>query len=838
MPITLPGSKPITRLLLLASVSLLALSVANAAEFNWTGNGGDTSWGNPGNWEDAATGNSVMTGPGGASAMDAAAADAVNFPTGPLPGVVEIGDGDIYIAGLRVDGSSNFTTPGTVPGTPRNLRVGTVFYMGADVTLTLSEYFGLVLAGQLSNPGTNSRLVLNDQSYFALDGGKISGLDIELNDRSELLIYSQNAMTGGGLLVRDDAKVTVYDEKGLTDVGIEMRGNAMVAMQSISGTWGATTLTFNGSEGGTGGTFQLDGNSTWVQGISSVNGNAGIIENGGAANTVLNVDTSNGDSIYGGTVRDGGGAGWLGLIKQGDGTLTLTGTNTHTGLTQINRGGVVVNGNSRTSAHYAALNGWIGGSGTVGNLFVINSATVKPGNSIGTLTVNGNFTMRNDGIYEVEVAGVPACGSTVGKSDLINASGNLVLENNASVRVVDTGGAYSAGSRYTIVQYGGTRTGSFASLTAPTISPFLEFRLDYGTGEVYLDVIRTAVSVETAAETENQKAVAGAVAALPDASAVYAGIASSSAGAARAGFDQLSGEVHSVAKVSLIEDARFIREAILARLEDGRDTGLWASSFGAQGSAAGDGNGTGIDRRVMGGLAGMDSMVGDWRIGLLGGYGRSSTTLANGNGSAGGETYQAAIYAGTDGGVLRLRGAFGYGMGQFDTTRSVNLPGLGQTLTARYGTTTLQGMGDVSLDLDWAEPFANIAHVRGGTGAVSETGGSAALSGTSDTVEQTFATLGLRVATTVEAGDASATLRGALAWRRTLGDTRQTSDLALAGAPGFTTASAASAADAALVEAGIDLGLSDAATLGVSYSGLFSPTSTEQSLKGALAIKF
>ena len=57
---------------------------------------------------------------------------------------------------------------------------------------------------------------------------------------------------------------------------------------------------------------------------------------------------------------------------------------------------LVVNGSLASTVTLDA-NSAIGGSGSIGGL-VSNGATLAPGNSIGTLTVTGNFS-QNGGIY-------------------------------------------------------------------------------------------------------------------------------------------------------------------------------------------------------------------------------------------------------------------------------------------------------------------------------------------------------------------------------------------------------------------------------------------------------
>ena len=62
--------------------------------------------------------------------------------------------------------------------------------------------------------------------------------------------------------------------------------------------------------------------------------------------------------------------------------------------------------------------GSLGGSGSVAGL-TANDATLAPGNSIGTLTVTGNF-VQNGGTYQVEA-------NAAGQSDRINVTGSATI---------------------------------------------------------------------------------------------------------------------------------------------------------------------------------------------------------------------------------------------------------------------------------------------------------------------------------------------------------------------------------------------------------------------------
>jgi subtilase-type serine protease len=91
-----------------------------------------------------------------------------------------------------------------------------------------------------------------------------------------------------------------------------------------------------------------------------------------------------------------------GLAKNGLGILELTGDNTFTGDTLVEAGALVVNGTLSSSVWIQAA-GLLGGSGEIGGQ-VTSSGLVSPGNSIGTLTIAGDFTATADSTLVIEIA--------------------------------------------------------------------------------------------------------------------------------------------------------------------------------------------------------------------------------------------------------------------------------------------------------------------------------------------------------------------------------------------------------------------------------------------------
>ncbi|EMI0372985.1 TPA: S8 family serine peptidase, partial [Serratia marcescens] len=324
-----------------------------------------------------------------------------------------------------------------------------------------------------------------------------------------------------------------------------------------------------------------------------------------------------------------------GLTKEGMGTLVLTGNNTYSGPTLVNQGRLAVNG-SVTSAVSVQSGGIVGGSGTVGSLTARQGGTVAPGNSIGTLNVAGNVSFEPGSRYAVEVG-------PNGQSDRIQSSGSatigggevaVTLENSPNL-LTQSEVRSLLGQQYTILSAQQGVSGQFDAV-APNYL-FLGTGLSYQPTGVTLSVGRNGTSFASVAQTPNERAVAAAADALAAGNPVYESLlGSGTAGEARQAFRQLSGQIHADIASALVNDSRYLREALNGRLRQAEglasssaikadEGGAWAQLLGAWDHASGDANATGYQASTYGVLVGLDSAAADdWRLGVATGYTRTS----------------------------------------------------------------------------------------------------------------------------------------------------------------------------------------------------------------------
>jgi outer membrane autotransporter protein len=584
----------------------------------------------------------------------------------------------------------------------------------------------------------------------------------------------------------------------------------------------------------------------------------GSLAGAGAVNTgtgKLTTGGNNGSTVFSGVIT-----GSNGLIKDGTGIFEVSGSNSLSGGTEVKAGTLLVSGSLIGSAVTVNSGATLAGAGAVGPLAV--SGTVAPGKGgIGMLSVYGDASFASGSTYAVEL-------NAAGATDRIIAVGTASINSGAGLTVTNIGlGSLVAGTSYVVLQAASV-SGTFTLVGDPQVSAFASLSTRSDTTHAYVDVTQTK-TFGSAGLTPNQIATGEGLDSAASSALVSAVLALPSDVAAQAAFDQLSGEIHASAKGMLVQDSHFLQDAVTARLraafgdsgktaslpvmaygEDGvqpvaADTdrfAVWAQGFGSWGGADSDGNAAALDRSTAGLLMAADGMAGDWRIGVVGGYSRTSFDADDRHSSGDSDNYHLGLYGGTNWGAIALRTGAAYTWHSISTSRFVAFDGFADSLSADYDAATAQAFGELAYKTDAGtfafEPFANLAYVNLHADGFAETGGDAALTGSSSTTDATFTTLGIRASTDFTVGGLAATARGLFGWRHAFGDVTPLSTFAFAGGDSFTVAGVPIARDAMLVEAGFDVQLAQNATLGLSYAGQFGPDAFDNGFKASLGVKF
>jgi len=203
---------------------------------------------------------------------------------------------------------------------------------------------------------------------------------------------------------------------------------------ALFGTLDMTGGSITGGLGATPGLLLFGANSD-VTATSDAAGNAALIASnvtlGGITRTfTVNDGPGAVDLEVTGVIQDGA----AGLIKEGDGLLHLTADNTYVGDTTINAGEVQLDGSIASGLTTVNVGGTLSGIGTVGGNLV-NNGTVSPGDSPGTLTVNGNYTQNASGNLIIEIASL-ATHDLLAIGGSANLDGTLTLVKLANFSVI------------------------------------------------------------------------------------------------------------------------------------------------------------------------------------------------------------------------------------------------------------------------------------------------------------------------------------------------------------------------------------------------------------------
>lgn len=674
-------------------------------------------------------------------------------------------------------------------------------------------------------------------------------------------VYFQDGASGG---VAQIGNVAGSGESAIVNVTDASLGNATLVNQGS----GTNVIAFAGSSdassatliNGANGQVVIYGDETGTAlSIGSLSGAGAVVGYGG-------YDFSSGQSLLvpvsltlgalgRDDVIDGDISGDLDLTKTGSGTLVLNG-HSATLSTRVEAGTLSIGGAGSSGAVLAGDvsvydSGTLGGIGTLnGNLEIGDGGTLAPGNSIGTLSVNGDVNFASGSTYQVEA-------NAAGAADQLLVDGQVSIDDGAVVSVLAEDGAWAANTRYSILSASEGVSGAFDSVSSNLA--FLNAALSYDDDGVQLSLTRNDIEFASVARTFNQASTATALGSMALDSSLPTLVTALSEDGARAAYDSLSGEIHASARSALFDDSRYLREAIGQRLRAAQgdmpeagmlhadaDSGLgvWLQGYGSWGHSEGDSNVAGLDQDHRGSLLGLDLPLNEhWRLGAAAGYASTSLDASARSSSAHIDSHSLTLYAGGQWDALRLRLGAAHAWNDVASRRNVDVGSLSEREKADYDVGSTQFFGELGYALQAGayqlEPFAALAHVQLDGDAFRERGGDAALQGSSQRQSLSYSTLGVHASSALaELAGVPLDLQASLGWQHAFGDTTPDSRLAFAGSQRFSVDGVPAARNIARAELGVQAQLSRATRLGLAYAGGFGDGYRDNGLKLSLDVSF
>lgn len=374
--------------------------------------------------------------------------DLVSSGTGSL---TKTGDGILLINGRSTYTGGTIISAGTLQLGEDNTMIPARLPSGEDLTLTNTGTFDLDGRNQ-----TVGNLV--GSASTVIDFGSSSN-QLIVTSSTDTSFAGVIQGSGSNLVKAGASKLTLSGTNTFTSssgIGLQ-EGILSIANNDNLGNSTNTLLFLNG-------TLQITNDISMARGVTLALGGAiGVFDT--QSHTLSNSGTFAGDG---------------GFSKIGSGTLILTGDNSGSpygdsttvseGTLLVNSPGVLASNGTMTVSSGAR----VGGTGTFQQAMNVQG-TMAPGNSIGTTFVVGPYTQVSGSTLEVEI-------NTAGQSDLLDVTGAVTIQSNATLSILAEDGTYVDGTSYQIVTATGGVSGQFDTVTANRV--YLSPQIVYNANDI------------------------------------------------------------------------------------------------------------------------------------------------------------------------------------------------------------------------------------------------------------------------------------------------------------------------------------------------------------------
>jgi autotransporter-associated beta strand protein len=743
----------------------------------------------------------------------------------------------------EISGSGPLTIgSGTVTLTGVNTYTGgTVVNSGATLVVQADSGMGAAAGGLTLNGGTLQALANFTVARTTTLGANGGTFNTNGNN-----VTVANAIGGAGSLTKTGAGILTLTGAQTYQGGTVVNGGTL---QLASG----ASLSSRGGLTVNSGIFDLNGATVTVSSLSGTGGtialgNGRLVDNGTGTTTLSSIITGTG-----------------GLTKNGTGNLILTAVNTYSGATVVTGGKLTVNG-SITSNVTVESTGTLGGSGLI-NGNITHTGTMAPGNSIGTLTINGSFTQSAGSTYQVEI-------DNTGQADRINVigvPGTATLQSGTTVAVLPAAGGYGRSTRYTILTATGGVIGTYGNVSLAN-SAFLVPSLSYDANNVFLTV---DVRFANGGQTPNQLAVGyaldqayGSGSMSSDFANVLSAMTMLTPQQGAQALATLSGQSYTGFGTVAVQGAQSFMNAFSQQAGGGKgggsialaeacdvacDTtvgprwGAWGGGVGAFGTVAGNYNAPGLTYNLGGFAAGLDYRFAQNAVaGVAVGYNAATLYPQGSSGVGNVGTLQFALYGEYTAGNAYLDAMAGYARSDNRLTRQIIIPGVNPR-TAYGQTTSNQFFGQLEAGYKfvvapsfggYVTPFARLQASTSTQDGFTETGANSLnLSVASQTTNSLRTVLGAQLGAGLDMGwKDKLNVAFRLGWSHEFADMNRPVTAAFVGAPAFnfTTQGAVAPRDGVVLGLGLNTAITNMTSLFFRYDGELAGGNTNHTLSGGV----
>ena len=359
------------------------------------------------------------------------------------------------------DGSERFITVGNSPGEFVTVNFDPMAEKLLGLQSTGSGGYKLVEINQTDGtltdisssdvvPGMSNyiNVIAPQDSRYYIQGNSDTIYAVSLNDGSDLGTFDSI------LRLFPVGYVTVgKDDTGTQEVSFDIADPTSCLLKE-----GTNTVNYTGDNSSScgviieEGTLIVDSDDALGSGDLDLNGGTFAVSTSVSTDNEISVNSNSSINTAEALDLTGNISGAGDLTISGDGIITLTGNASGTG--DVNQSNGILKANGSILKDINLSGGTLQGSGTVSSV-TSTGGTIAPGNSIGTLTVAGNYNQGASSTLVIEV-------DTSGSTDrlIINGSANL----NGTLRVSPSNGTYSSQTFNFLTA--GSISGTFSSVVA------------------------------------------------------------------------------------------------------------------------------------------------------------------------------------------------------------------------------------------------------------------------------------------------------------------------------------------------------------------------------------